>query len=89
MEEGCCILALLEYCFLVFTSGDKIDILLKATGDAPIMKKRKWAVDKKKKIGWIIEFIKKYIKSEPHDSIVSNVLSMTCLAHSLVLNVVR
>ena len=51
--------------------GDKIDILLKATGDAPIMKKRKWAVDKKKKIGWIIEFIKKYIKSEPHDSLVS------------------
>ncbi|KAK2161540.1 hypothetical protein LSH36_115g13087 [Paralvinella palmiformis] len=49
--------------------GDKIDILLKATGDAPIMKKRKWAVDKKKKIGWVIEFIKRYIKCEPHESV--------------------
>ncbi|XP_013399207.1 ubiquitin-like protein ATG12 [Lingula anatina] len=47
----------------------KVDVLLKATGDAPIMKKKKWAVDPSKKIGWIIEFIKKYIKAEPSESV--------------------
>ena len=51
--------------------GDKLDILLKATGDAPIMKKRKWAVDKTKKVGWIIEFIRRYIKAEGEDTLVS------------------
>ncbi|KDR19407.1 autophagy protein 12-like [Zootermopsis nevadensis] len=40
----------------------KIDILLKATGNAPIMKKKKWAVDPERKIGWITEFMKKYLK---------------------------
>ncbi|XP_069692194.1 autophagy protein 12-like [Periplaneta americana] len=42
----------------------KIDILLKATGNAPIMKKKKWAVDPERKIGWIMEFMKKYLKLE-------------------------
>jgi len=47
----------------------KIDILLKATGDAPIMKKRKWAVEQNKKIGSINEFIKKYLKCSPSESL--------------------
>lgn len=47
----------------------KIDILLRATGDVPIMKKRKWAVDPNKRIGWVIEFIRKYIKCEAHESL--------------------
>ena len=47
----------------------KVDILLKATGNAPIMKTKKWAVDKDKKIGWIIEFIKKYLKLEKSESL--------------------
>nr|CAD7395110.1 unnamed protein product [Timema cristinae] len=46
-----------------------VDILLKATGNAPIMKKKKWAVDPDKPIGWIIEFIRKYLKLEPADSL--------------------
>ncbi|KAK3908224.1 Ubiquitin-like protein ATG12 [Frankliniella fusca] len=49
--------------------SNKIDILLKATGNAPIMKTKKWAVDKDKKIGWIIDFIKKYLKLEPSESL--------------------
>ncbi|XP_072029776.1 autophagy protein 12-like [Amphiura filiformis] len=48
---------------------DKVDILLKATGDAPIMKKKKWAVDPNKKVGWVIDFIRKYIKCDPSDSL--------------------
>ncbi|CAG9584949.1 unnamed protein product [Danaus chrysippus] len=46
---------------------DNIDILLKATGNAPIMKKKKWAVDAEKPIGWIMEFVKKYLKLEPEE----------------------
>lgn len=47
-----------------------VDILLKATGDAPIMKKKKWAVDAEKPIGWIMEFVKKYLKLEPEEKLV-------------------
>lgn len=47
-----------------------VDILLKATGNAPIMKKKKWAVDAEKPIGWIIEFVKKYLKLEPEEKLV-------------------
>ncbi|KAJ0177487.1 hypothetical protein K1T71_007496 [Dendrolimus kikuchii] len=47
----------------------KIDILLKATGNAPIMKKKKWAVDAEKQIGWIMEFVKKYLKLEPDEKL--------------------
>lgn len=47
-----------------------VDILLKATGNAPIMKKKKWAVDAEKPIGWIMEFVKKYLKLEPDEKLV-------------------
>lgn len=47
-----------------------VDILLKPTGNAPIMKKKKWAVDAEKPIGWIIEFIKKYLKLDPDEKLV-------------------
>ncbi|XP_046394284.1 autophagy protein 12-like [Ischnura elegans] len=47
----------------------KIDILLKATANAPIMKTKKWAVDPDKRIGWIMEFIKKYLKLDPSESL--------------------
>ncbi|XP_030033151.1 autophagy protein 12-like [Manduca sexta] len=51
------------------TDKVKIDILLKATGNAPIMKKKKWAVDAEKPIGWIMEFVKKYLKLEPDEKL--------------------
>ncbi|XP_051157832.1 autophagy protein 12-like [Leptopilina boulardi] len=47
----------------------KIDILLKAAGDAPIMKKKKWAVNPDKHIGSVGEFIKKYIKLEQNEKL--------------------
>lgn len=58
-----------------------VDILLKATGNAPIMKKKKWAVDAEKPIGWIMEFVKKYLKLEPEEKLVSlyYVLTKFCL----------
>ena len=48
-----------------------VEVLLKAAGDAPIMVKKKWSVDGTKQVSYIIEFIKKYIKCEPKDSLVS------------------
>ncbi|KAG1653376.1 Kinesin-like protein KIF19 [Nymphon striatum] len=47
----------------------KIDILLKATGDAPIMKKKKWAVEPSKTICSIILFVKKYLKLDESESL--------------------
>jgi len=51
-----------------------VDVLLKPTGDAPIMKKRKWTVERTKKISSVIDFVRKYLKFEPQDSLVSNVV---------------
>ncbi|XP_066976926.1 ubiquitin-like protein ATG12 isoform X2 [Macrobrachium rosenbergii] len=55
------------------TVNKKIDVLLKATGDAPIMKKKKWAVEGDKPVGWVAEFIRKYLKLEPSESLGSGV----------------
>lgn len=52
------------------TDKQKVDILLKPTGNAPIMKKKKWTVDSDKPIGWIVEFIKKYLKLEANEKLV-------------------
>lgn len=50
-------------------SKQKIDILLKPTGNAPIMKKQRWAVPADRKIAGIIDFIRKYLKLEPTESL--------------------
>ncbi|XP_046577688.1 ubiquitin-like protein ATG12 [Haliotis rubra] len=47
----------------------KIDVLLKPAGDAPIMKKKKWAVDRTKRVSWVCEFIRKYIKLDISESL--------------------
>lgn len=35
------------------------------------MKKRKWAVEAEKKIGSVMEFIKKYLRLDPSENLVS------------------
>lgn len=47
-----------------------VDLLLRACGDAPIMKKKNWRVESDKTIGWISEFIKRYIKLEANETLV-------------------
>uniref|UniRef100_A0A8C4R8L8 Ubiquitin-like protein ATG12 n=1 Tax=Eptatretus burgeri TaxID=7764 RepID=A0A8C4R8L8_EPTBU len=47
----------------------KVDILLKAVGDAPIMKQKKWSVDPHKTVQGIIQFVRKYIKCEAEDAL--------------------
>ncbi|XP_069124587.1 LOW QUALITY PROTEIN: autophagy protein 12-like [Argopecten irradians] len=49
----------------VIETKSKIDVLLKPAGDAPIMKKKRWAVERNKRVSWISEFIKKYLKLDP------------------------
>ncbi|PFX22632.1 autophagy protein 12-like [Stylophora pistillata] len=51
------------------SSKKKVEVLLKAAGDAPIMVKKKWVVDGSKQVSYIVEFIRKYIKCEPQDSL--------------------
>ncbi|XP_066146617.1 autophagy protein 12-like isoform X2 [Euwallacea fornicatus] len=51
------------------TEKQKVDILLKPTGNAPIMKTKKWTVDSDKPIGWIIEFVKKYLKLDSSEKL--------------------
>ncbi|XP_077288476.1 autophagy-related 12 isoform X2 [Arctopsyche grandis] len=65
---------------VVKTDKLKIDILLKATGNAPIMKKKKWAVDAEKPIGWIMEFVKKYLKLDANEKLSVWRLSIVCTA---------
>lgn len=52
----------------VIETKSKIDVLLKPAGDAPIMKKKRWAVERNKRVSWISEFIKKYLKLDPKES---------------------
>ncbi|CAD7083268.1 unnamed protein product [Hermetia illucens] len=47
----------------------KVDILLNATGNVPIMKKRRWAVDQEKPISWIMKFVHKYLKLDPEEKL--------------------
>ncbi|XP_043490006.1 autophagy protein 12-like [Polistes fuscatus] len=44
-----------------------VDILLKATGNAPIMKQKKWSVNQDYQIGKVSDFLKKYLKLEPSE----------------------
>ncbi|XP_059612998.1 autophagy protein 12-like [Phlebotomus argentipes] len=50
-------------------NNTKVDILLNATGNVPIMKKRKWTVEQDKPISWIIKFIHKYLKLDPEEKL--------------------
>jgi len=47
----------------------KVEVRLQAAGDAPIMKQKNYKVDGEKKISWIIQFIRKYLKLEQNDSL--------------------
>lgn len=47
----------------------KIEINLKAVGNAPILKRRKFLLDRSKNVKFIIEWLKKYMKLESKDQI--------------------
>ncbi|KZC13748.1 Ubiquitin-like protein ATG12 [Dufourea novaeangliae] len=47
----------------------KIDILLKATGNAPIMKQKKWSVSQDFCIGRISDFVRRYLKLDSNEKL--------------------
>lgn len=61
-----------------------MDILLKPTGNAPIIKKKKWTVDGDKKISWVIKFMRKYLKLESNEKLV-NISNMHMIYFLMVL----
>jgi len=67
------LISYLEYIyFMVFFI---VEILLKATGNAPILKTKKWMVEKEKTVASIHEFLRKLLKLDPSDSLV-NILNI-------------
>lgn len=63
----CCSHVYLHFTQLV----SPVDVILKATGDAPIMKKKKWAIVSSRTVAWVATFVKKFIKLQDTDSLVS------------------
>ncbi|CAL8290286.1 unnamed protein product [Merluccius merluccius] len=47
----------------------KIDVLLKAVGDTPIMKTKKWAMEKGRTIQSLSQFIAKFLKLDPSEQL--------------------
>ncbi|TSR75290.1 Ubiquitin-like protein ATG12 [Bagarius yarrelli] len=47
----------------------KIDVLLKAVGDTPIMKTKKWAVEKGRTVQSLAQFISRFLKLEPSEQL--------------------
>ncbi|XP_078511044.1 ubiquitin-like protein ATG12 [Lissotriton helveticus] len=47
----------------------KISVLLKAVGDTPIMKTKKWTIEPSRRIQWLMDFIKKFLKLEPSEQL--------------------
>ncbi|XP_037074247.1 autophagy protein 12-like [Pollicipes pollicipes] len=50
-------------------TNSKVGLLLKAAGDAPIMKQKFWMVDPKKQVTWVVQFIRRYIRMDPSESL--------------------
>ncbi|ODM99343.1 Ubiquitin-like protein ATG12, partial [Orchesella cincta] len=48
---------------------DKINILLKPVGDAPILKNKLWSVPSERQVSQITEFVKKYLKLEKNQNL--------------------
>ncbi|XP_035250512.1 ubiquitin-like protein ATG12 [Anguilla rostrata] len=47
----------------------KIDVLLKAVGDTPIMKTKKWAVERGRTVQSLSSFISRFLKMEPSEQL--------------------
>jgi len=56
---------------IITTSLLSVCILLNATGNVPIIKKRTWTVDPNKTVSWIQKFIHKFLKLDASEQIAS------------------
>ena len=62
-------------CGVHYCVNVSVDVILKATGDAPIMKKKRWAIANTRTVGWVASFLKKFIKLPESDTLVSDTSS--------------
>ena len=58
-----------NYVFSMSEPQPKINLLLKAVGDAPIMKQKNWAVEGNHTVAWLVAFIKKYLNVDSSTSL--------------------
>lgn len=47
----------------------KVEVLLRPTGDAPILKKKKWHVDRSQTVGYVNGFLRSLLKLGVSDSL--------------------
>lgn len=67
----CCVFkSIVVFVFLMFCNFI-VNIRLNAVGNAPILRQKLWAVPADREVGQIVEFVKKYLKLEKHQSLVS------------------
>ncbi|XP_031643127.1 ubiquitin-like protein ATG12 isoform X1 [Oncorhynchus kisutch] len=57
----------------------KIDVLLKAVGDTPIMKTKKWSVEKGRTVQSLSQFISRFLKMEANEQLLSSPCDMSGL----------
>eukprot|EP00117_Sycon_ciliatum_P049161 scpid91095/ scgid34897/ Autophagy protein 12-like len=50
-------------------SKEKITIMFKATGDAPILKQRKFLIDPTKDVAWLLKFLRRQLKLQLSDAL--------------------
>lgn len=51
-----------------------VDVLLKAVGDTPIMKTKKWAVDRGRTVQSLAQFISRFLKLDASEQLVRNIV---------------
>uniref|UniRef100_A0A3B3Z5H7 Ubiquitin-like protein ATG12 n=1 Tax=Poecilia mexicana TaxID=48701 RepID=A0A3B3Z5H7_9TELE len=62
-----CFFACMTQCF--FPSTFTVDVLLKAVGDTPIMKTKKWAVDRGRTVQSLAQFISRFLKLDANEQL--------------------
>ena len=50
-------------------TGNKVEILLKAAGNAPILKKKKFLLERSKNVHYVIDWLKKYMRLNANDQL--------------------
>lgn len=58
------------FLFFFFSTFIIVDVLLKAVGDTPIMKTKKWAVDRGRTVQSLSQFISRFLKLDASEQLV-------------------
>jgi ubiquitin-like protein ATG12 len=53
----------------ISASTNRIEILLKPVGSAPILKKKKFILERTKTVKWLVEWLKKYMKLDSKEQL--------------------